>query len=227
MTTMIGYTRVSTDEQVERGWSLETQRRRIEAYCAAHGLDLLRVEEDAGLSARKTTNRPALQRALAALKAKEAGGLVSVKLDRVSRSTRDVLCIVETAEHEGWSLHSIEERLDTSSPHGRFVVTVLAALAQMEREQTSERVRATMAHLRRKGRKISGTPPFGFRFDGDAIAEVPSEQEVLREIQTLASSGCKPTEIARRLGRHPRTGRQWRRQTVAKVLGTVGRRMVG
>ena len=65
---VLGYCRVSTQEQAASGLSLAAQRRRLDAYCHAHELTLLRVEEDAGISARKTTNRPALQRALKALK---------------------------------------------------------------------------------------------------------------------------------------------------------------
>ena len=65
--SVIGYVRVSTADQADGGVSLDAQRHRLEAYCAAHGLALLRVEEDAGLSARRTTNRPALQRALRSL----------------------------------------------------------------------------------------------------------------------------------------------------------------
>ncbi len=127
---VIGYARVSTEDQAGNGVSLDAQRHRLEAYCAAHGLTLARVEEDAGISARKTTNRPALQRALVALRRGDAAGLVAIKLDRLSRTTRDVLDLVARAEKEDWALHSIEERLDTSSPQGRFVVTLLGALAQ-------------------------------------------------------------------------------------------------
>ena len=72
------------------GISLAAQKSRIEAYCDSHGLRLARIEEDAGISAKKTTNRPALQRALVALRKGEATGLVAVKLDRLSRTTRDV-----------------------------------------------------------------------------------------------------------------------------------------
>jgi len=134
-TGVIGYIRVSTEDQTENGVSLAAQRHRLQAYAEAHGLQLVRIEEDAGISARRTTNRPGLQRALAALKRGDADGLVVVKLDRLSRTTSDILDLVSRAEKERWALHSIEERLDTESPHGRFVVTVLAALAQMEREQ--------------------------------------------------------------------------------------------
>ncbi len=85
MDSVIGYCRVSTTEQAESGISLDAQGHRLAAYCAAHGLVLARVEEDAGISARRTTNRPALQRALQALKRGKVSGLVAGKLDRLSR----------------------------------------------------------------------------------------------------------------------------------------------
>ncbi len=115
MDSVIGYCRVSTIEQAETGISLDAQRHRLQAYADAHGLELARVEVDRGISARRTTNRPALQRALQALRKGEVVGLVAVKLDRLSRTTRDVLDLVARAEKESWALHSIEERLDTSS----------------------------------------------------------------------------------------------------------------
>ncbi len=104
MSNVIAYCRVSTTEQAEAGISLEAQRRRLRAYAEAHGLHMLRVEEDAGISAKRTSNRPALQRALKALRKGDADGLVVVKLDRLSRTTRDVLDLVERllrARHEG------------------------------------------------------------------------------------------------------------------------------
>ena len=98
MCNIIAYCRVSTTEQAEGGISLEAQQRRLLAYAEAHGLHVLRVEEDAGISAKRTSNRPALQRALQALRKGGADGLVVVKLDRLSRTTRDVLDLVERAE---------------------------------------------------------------------------------------------------------------------------------
>ena len=82
MSKVIAYCRVSTTEQAEGGISLEAQRRRLLAYAEAHDLHVLCVEEDAGISAKKTSNRPALQRALLALRRGEADGLAIVKLDR-------------------------------------------------------------------------------------------------------------------------------------------------
>jgi hypothetical protein len=98
-----------------------------------------------------------LQSALAALKAGEATALVVVKLDRLSRSTTDVLDFVERSGREGWALHSLAEKLDTASAMGRFVVTVFAALAQAEREVIGERTRAD--HGAHEGRTGSASAP--------------------------------------------------------------------
>ncbi|MHC4136110.1 MAG: recombinase family protein [Planctomycetota bacterium] len=230
-TAVIGYVRVSSQDQADGGISLDAQRHRLEAYCAAHDLVLARVEEDAGISARKTTNRPALQRALQALKSGEASGLVAVKLDRLSRTTRDVLDLVARAEKESWALHSIEERLDTSSPQGRFVVTILGAIAQLEREQAAERTRAAMAELRRQGKRTSRFPPFGHRFQGDRVVEEPAEQPVLQRMLELQAEGSGCYRIASVLNRegnvNPRTGKPWFYGTVRDILVTAGRRARG
>ncbi len=222
---VIGYCRVSTTEQAESGISLDAQRHRLAAYCTAHGLTLARVEEDAGISARRTTNRPALQRALQALRNGEAVGLVAVKLDRLSRTTRDVLDLVAQAEKEAWALHSIEERLDTSSAQGRFVVTLLGALSQLEREQAAERTKSAMAELRRQGKRISGKPPFGFRFDNGSVVEVAEEQMILGRIRELRDVGKGCYAIATRLNRegvhNPRTGKAWFFGTVRSVMRTA------
>ncbi len=225
MDSVIGYARVSTVEQAESGISLDAQRHRLKAYCDAHGLVLARVEEDRGISARRTTNRPALQRALQALRKGEVVGLVAVKLDRLSRTTRDVLDLVARAEKESWALHSIEERLDTSSAQGRFVVTLLGALSQLEREQAAERTKCAMAELRRQGKRISGKPPFGYRFEGGRVAEVAEEQVILGRIRELRDAGKGCYAIASALNRegvlNPRTGKAWFFGTLRSVLRTA------
>lgn len=226
-TRVIGYVRVSTEDQAEGGVSLAAQRRRVEAYAAAHDLDLVAVEADEGLSAKRLANRPALQRALERLRRREADGLVAVKLDRLSRTTRDVLDLVARAEREGWALHSIEERLDTSSPHGRFVVTVLAALAQMEREQIGARTRSAMAELRRQGRRASRFAPFGHRFTDGLVVPDEGEQLILARMVAMAAEGLGPRRIANTLNRaglaNPRTGRVWHYGSVRAILARRGR----
>jgi len=139
-----------------------------------------------------------------------------------------VLDLVATSEREGWALHSIEERLDTSSPHGRFVVTVLAALAQMEREQIASRTKAAMAELRRQGRRTSFRPPFGSRFEGNRVVPVEAEQRILARIAALEARGLGCCRIRSALnaegGGNPRTGKPWNLGTLRAVLRSAAAR---
>ena len=222
---LVSYLRVSTAEQAQEGVSLDAQESRLRAYAEAHDLDLVAVESDAGVSGKRMANRPALQRALSVLKAGDADGLVVLKLDRLSRSIKDVITLVERSEREGWRLVSLAEHLDTSNAVGRFTVHLLGALAQLEREQISERTKFAMAELRRQGRRISGTAPFGYRFDGDQVVETPAEQRVLKRLLALHAEGYgswKVTQILNRESHHnPRTGRAWAEGTVRSILATA------
>jgi len=225
---VLAYCRVSTDDQAENGVSMEAQEARALAYCDAHALDVLDVVRDNGASARTVTKRAGLQRVLRDLRAGQADGVVVAKLDRLSRTTRDVLDLVARADREGWQVHSIAEHLDTSTPAGRFTVTILAGLAQMEREQASERTKAALAHLRSQGKRTSGRPPFGFRFEDGLEVEVPAEQEVLAAMLELRSGGLGARRIANELVRrdvvNPRSGQPFSHGTVQAIVRTAERR---
>src|SRR5262245_57246388 len=111
---LVLYARVSTEDQADHGVSLAAQRERLAAVVAAHGYEAIRVEVDAGISGKTPPlRRPALARALAAVRAGEADGIAVLKLDRLSRSTTDTINLVESAERDGWRLLSVSESLDT------------------------------------------------------------------------------------------------------------------
>jgi site-specific DNA recombinase len=227
-TTVIGYARVSTFDQATEGVSLEAQRRLIEAHCEAHGLTLLRVEEDRGISAKKTAGRPGLARAREALRRGDANALVATKLDRVTRSIRDAIALIEQAEREGWRLVSLGEALDTATPMGRFFVHMLGALAELERAQIGERTKAALAELKRQGRRVSGKPPLGYRFEAGRLVAVPGEQAVARRIVALAEMGWGAKRMAAALNGegivNPRTGKAWFHGTLRDVaLGLATR----
>ena len=133
--------------------SLAAQHERLTAYCTAHGLELVGVEQDAGVSGKVApAQRPGLARALEAVRRGDAHGVVVLRLDRLSRSTRDVLDLVDETRQGSWRLVSVSEHLDTGSAAGRLVVTVLAALSEMEREQVAERTRFALDAIAREGR---------------------------------------------------------------------------
>jgi len=219
--SVLGYARVSTEEQALGGCSLDAQVKQIEAYATANGLDLIEVVQDAGISGKRTDNRPGLQAAIERLDSGEVGGLIVLKLDRLSRSTRDVLDLVDRFVKQGWSLSSISEQIDTKTANGRFVLTVLAGLSQMEREQIGERTRMALAYKKAKGERV-GAVPYGWALaeDGCMLEESPAEQGVVRLIDELRQSGLSLRAIVDHLNgaQIPARGKRWHLTTVARLV---------
>ncbi len=219
----IGYARVSTDEQAREGVSLEAQVARIRAYAQAKELELADVLTDEGISG-KTLERPALRELLQRCERGEVGHVVVVKLDRLTRRTRDLLALVDDlflARHI--ELHSVSESLDTSSPHGKFVLTLFGGLAQMERELIGERTRSALAFKRENGQPTSH-PPLGFRPNGSRkhrILPVPEELEIVRQILDLWRTGLSRRAIAAKLnedGVPTKHAARWYHTSVGKVV---------
>ncbi|WP_223690990.1 recombinase family protein [Leifsonia poae] len=163
MTTMIGYLRVSTEEQANSGLGLEAQRDTIQRYADAHGWQVV-WHEDAGLSA-KSLARPQLQAALdrlnVAAKRRDVDGIVVAKLDRLSRSVVDFAGVLELARARKWALVAIDLGVDTSSPTGELVANVMMSVAQWERRVIGERTSAAMQAAKRAGRhmgRVSALP---------------------------------------------------------------------
>src|ERR1700684_2002591 len=129
---VLGYVRVSTDEQTNSGAGLEAQRLAIIAECERRGWLLVEVIEDAGFSA-KDMKRPGVQEALRALKAGEASALVVSKLDRLSRSMIDFTGVMEKAQKQGWALIALDLGVDMTTPAGEAMANMLATFAQFER----------------------------------------------------------------------------------------------
>jgi site-specific DNA recombinase len=160
---VVAYVRVSTEKQAEQGLSLDAQQAKLTAYAALYELDLVAIEVDAGAGA-KTLQRPALRRALGALKAGKAEALLVVKLDRLTRSVKDLGVLVETYFLAGkWSLLSVSKQIDPRTAAGRMVLNILAVVSQWERETIGERTAEAMAYKRRQREYTGGEPPYGWR----------------------------------------------------------------
>src|SRR5262249_16065086 len=154
---VIGYVRVSTDEQGANGAGLDAQRFAIEAECKRRGWQLERIEEDV-LSGR-SLNRPGLQRALAACAPGEVAAVVVPKLDRVSRSLIGFAGLLEQARRAGWNVVALDLGIDLSTPSGEFLASVMASAAQWERriigQRTKEALQVKKAQGVRLGRPAS------------------------------------------------------------------------
>lgn len=201
---IVGYVRVSTEEQASSGLSLASQVEKVRAYASLYDLELVEVIQDAGGSAR-TLHRPGLQHALSLLRKRAVAGVVVVKLDRLTRSVEDLGALIreyfgERARY-GVTLHSVSDHIDTRTAAGRLVLHVLAAVAQWEREAIGERTRDALAQKRSRSERISRHVPFGFRLaeDGHHIEPEEGEQKVIAEARALRDSGLSQRAVAQAL----------------------------
>ena len=216
-----GYIRVSTEGQVEDGVSLDAQAEKIRAYCQLHGLELIEIFADEGLSGKRSDNRPGLHRALDTV-CKMGGVLVVFSLSRLARSTMDCIQIADRLSKCGAELASLSERIDTSSSMGKFFYSLLAALAQLERDQIAERTTVAMSHLRRQGRRISRAIPFGFDLADDGKTLLPNAAE-LAVIDQIKACDRRWWKLHLGCGATQRPGHQTEvRATVVSHLDQVG-----
>lgn len=177
---VLGYSRVSSEEQAAHGISIDAQRNILEGY-AAMTSSKIRIYEDAGYSG-KNTNRPGLQQLLSDCRSGSVSAVVVWKLDRLSRSLRDTLTIIEDVfQPQNITLVSVTESIDTSTPSGRMMLNLLASFAQLEREQDSDRVVMAHKHLARDCKYLGGHIPLGYRINQDKYYELdPVSSPVVR-----------------------------------------------
>ncbi len=153
---VVGYVRISRDRENET--STDSQRAAIEAYCIARGWKLVKIVVEPGRSAFKASRsaRPGFREAMNLVTAGAANAFVVWKIDRAARNTLDLLTFVEDLEAHGAEFASVTEQFDTSAPMGAAMLTIIAALAQLESAQKSDR--ATEWH---RHRRVSGAVPAG------------------------------------------------------------------
>jgi DNA invertase Pin-like site-specific DNA recombinase len=214
---VIGYVRVSTDEQADSGAGLAAQRSAIEAECERRGWELVEVAEDAGYSG-KDLKRPAIRVALDRLDAGEADGLVVAKLDRLSRSVLDFAAFMERAQRKGWAVVVLDLGVDTATPQGELVANTFAAFAQFERRLIGQRTREALAALPPERRAKVGRPR-------------QLDAKVARRIRNLRSRGHSLAKIAERLNADDvptaHGGAKWYPSTVRAVLERRGEPTTG
>src|ERR1039457_1130479 len=172
----IGYARVSTDKQADRGVSLEAQTEKIRAMAVVHGAELIDIIVD-GWESAKSLNRPGMARLLTLVDSGEVQAVIIAKLDRLTRSVKDLCTLLERFTRRGVTLISVAESLDTGSAAGRLVLNIMTAVSQWEREAIGERTRDAMRHKRGNGERV-GNISYGYRLSADLrhLEPDPTEQ---------------------------------------------------
>jgi DNA invertase Pin-like site-specific DNA recombinase len=229
--TAMGYIRVSTDLQAEQGVSLDAQAEKIKAMATVQSAILTEIITDGGESA-KSLNRPGMEQLLSLVRRRAINTVIVTKLDRLTRSVKDLAELLECFDKHGVSLVSVAESLDTKTAAGRLVLNIMMSVSQWERETIGERTRDAMQHKKANGERV-GTLPFGFRLSADSehLEENEAEQQMLSRIQSLRTSGFTLQQIAEDLNRQgytTRRGSPWQYQHVQsllKALSTKNRMM--
>ncbi len=211
---LAAYLRVSTAAQAESGVGLDGQRNAIAAAAAAQGLTVGAWFEDAGRSGARADNRPGLQAALVEVEAGRLGGIITAKIDRLGRSSADVMGLVERAQRRGWRIVALDVGLDSTTPAGELVAAALAMAARFEYRRIQERQIEKHDTLRRQGKPRGRT-------------SVPVE--VADRIRVMRDVGATFDGIAQLLNEEgvptARGGAAWRPSSVRSALVTREREL--
>lgn len=188
------YIRVSTLEQVQEGYSIEEQKDRLIAYCRAHDWAIADIYVDGGYSG-SNLKRPGIQKLMS--ETTNFDVVLVYKLDRLSRSQRDTLYLIEEVFLPNQvDFVSMQESFDTSSPFGKAMIGLLAVFAQLEREQIKERTFMGRVARAKKGlHQGGGKIPIGYTYNGSTLIVNPYDAEQVRKIFELYLSGKSLADI--------------------------------
>jgi len=209
---VVGYVRVSTDEQTASGAGLQAQRNAIEAEVLRRGWSLIATFEDGGMSGKSMDGRLGLQKALEAVERGDAAALVVSKVDRLSRSLADFANLMERSRRRGWALVALDLGIDTTTPSGEMMANVVASFSQYERRLVGQRTREALRVKRSQG-VLLGRP-------------VTTSPTVVMDICGRYNSGSSLAAIARDLNEQgtptAQGGARWHASTVRNILKRVG-----
>lgn len=216
------YIRVSTDEQAREGFSIEAQKRVLNAWASIKGAETIIEYVDDGYSA-KNLNRPAVQRLIQDCEAERIDAVIVWRLDRLTRDLRDMLTLMDDVfKAHGVEFISSTESVDTSTPTGRLFLNILGAFAQNERESNADRVKMVMKELSKACKHLGGRPPYGYSVNADGFYEiVPREADAIRMIFAMKGNGESYAQIIAALeasGHKTRSGSPWSKTALYEML---------
>jgi len=210
------YPRVSTEDQFRNGHSLGEQKERMLKLCDYKNYEVYKVYEDAGISA-KDMNRPAFQEMIQDIKDGKINKIIVYKLDRLTRSIKDLEEICTFLEENNCSLESMCEDINTSTANGKFFIRMLTILAQLEIERTSERTKFGMIGAVKKGHFV-GRAPIGYDKVDKKLVINDIESEVIRRIFDLYIKGMAANAITKLLNEEKVLNRKWIPTLVDRIL---------
>jgi DNA invertase Pin-like site-specific DNA recombinase len=213
------YARVSTEDQAQKGFSLDAQVAKLESYCLAKGWEVSKKYIDDGYSGRDE-NRPKYQEMLADRDNWDI--MIVLKMDRIHRNSVNFALMMDKLN--GWDkgFASVQEAFDSTTAMGRFVMDIIQRIAQLESEQISERVKVGMTQKAKEGKGYLGfNIPFGYNYEEGRLIINSDEAKIVKLIFQSYLSGMSIINIVDNLNNHDihtKTGKKWGKQTIAKIL---------
>ena len=210
------YPRVSTDDQVREGFSLDEQEKEMKKLCMYKNYQIYKVYREEGVSA-KNMNRPKFQEMMQDLKDGKINRIIVYKLDRLTRSIQDLEVICKLIEKYHCSLDSVSEEINTDTAMGVFFIRMTTILAQLEIERTSERTKFGLKGAAKNGH-FCGKAPIGYRKVNKELVIDDLESEVVKEIFDDYVNGLSVCTITKKLNNKNALNRNWRTTTIDRML---------
>ena len=215
------YVRVSTTSQMEEGYSIEEQKAKLESYCDIKDWHIYKVYTDGGFSG-STTERPALEQLIKDAQSKLFDTVLVYKLDRLSRSQKDTLYLIEDIFlKNNIEFVSLLENFDTSTPFGRAVIGLLSVFAQLEREQIKERMQLGKLGRAKAGKSMMwAKTSYGYNYDKETGSMTINEYEALtvKEIYSSYLAGMSITKLRDKINEEYPKQPAWSYRTIRGIL---------
>ncbi|MBS3168864.1 recombinase family protein [Candidatus Woesearchaeota archaeon] len=193
------YVRVSTEDQVQHGFSLAAQEESLKNYARVMGYTIHRVYKDEGKSAKDMKHRPALQELLSDAEKKMFSAIFTYKLDRFSRSLKDLILTIDKLKEWNIDFISLQDKIETASASGKLMFHIISAFAEFERNIIGERTTFGMARKNKEGGAVT-KPPFGYQMIDKKLVVVEEDAEQVREMYALFLQGMSLNKLAKEGG---------------------------
>ena len=215
------YMRVSTEDQAREGFSLPEQKERLEAYCKFNGYKIVEYYTDAGISAKTGNHRPEYDRMLEDGKQGKINMIIALKLDRITRSTRDWETLMDYLEKYNINIAFVNDDINTTTANGKMVSRIMMSVSQNEIERTSERTIIGLEGAIKQGH-IPARAPLGYKHIDKKLVPDPLTKDIVVRIYNLYFEGLTYNTIAKLFNKEKVCGKtNWKDTSILKIITNV------